>query len=131
MQSNLNPYLSFAGKAREALTFYQTIFGGEATFSTFGEAGVPSAPSEGIMHAQLTVDGKPLIMASDGMDDKEFKGFSLSLSGTAGEELRNYFDKLAEGGQITKPLEKESWGDEFGMVVDKFGVNWMFNITAV
>jgi len=130
MNSSLNVYLSFAGQARAAMTFYQSIFGGELTVTTFGEAGVSYGPPEDLMHAQLTVDGKAFLMASDGMDDKEFKGFSLALGGNDGDELRGYFNKLAEGGTVTKPLEKESWGDEFGMITDKFGVNWMVNIAS-
>ena len=130
MQATLNPYISFNGKAREAMEFYTSIFGGELTISTFADQHVPDAPADGVMHAQLAVDGTPIIMGSDGMDGKSFGGFSLSLSGSNAEELRGYFQKLAEGGQVTKPLEKESWGDEFGMVTDKFGIAWMVNISA-
>lgn len=130
MQAMLNPYLSFRGKAREAMAFYQSVFGGELHITTFAEQHVPDAPAEGVMHAQLDVDGKALLMGSDAMDDTAFKGFSLSLSGNNAEELRGYFQKLSEGGQVTKPLGKESWGDEFGMLVDKYGVAWMVNISA-
>lgn len=129
MQAILNPYISFNGKTREAMEFYKSIFGGELTISTFADQHVPDAPADGVMHAQLAVDGKPLIMASDGMDAQDLSGFSLSLSGNNADELRGYFEKLAEGGTITKTLEKESWGDEFGMVQDKFGVSWMVNIS--
>lgn len=129
MQAILNPYISFNGKTREAMEFYKSIFGGELTISTFADQHVPDAPADGVMHAQLAVDGKPIIMASDGMDAQELSGFSLSLSGNDSDELRGYFEKLAEGGTIAKPLEKESWGDEFGMVQDKFGVSWMVNIS--
>lgn len=129
MQAILNPYVSFNGKTREAMEFYKSIFGGELTISTFADQHVPDAPADGVMHAQLAVDGKPLIMASDGMDAQDLSGFSLSLSGNNADELRGYFEKLAEGGTITKTLEKESWGDEFGMVQDKFGVSWMVNIS--
>ncbi len=129
MQAILNPYVSFNGKTREAMEFYKSIFGGELTISTFADQHVPDAPADGVMHAQLAVDGKPIIMASDGMDAQGLSGFSLSLSGNNADELRGYFEKLAEGGSITKSLEKESWGDEFGMVQDKFGVSWMINIS--
>jgi PhnB protein len=64
------------------------------------------------------------------MDNEGLHGFSLSLSGSDADELREFFQKLTEGGEVTKPLAKESWGDEFGMVQDKFGVNWMVNIAA-
>jgi len=130
MKSMLNPYLSFKGKTREAMEFYKSVFGGELTITTFADQQVPNAPADGVMHAQLAVDGKPILMGSDGMDSKELQGFSLSLSGEAGDELRDYFEKLSERGTITKPLEKESWGDEFGMVVDKFGIMWMVNIST-
>jgi PhnB protein len=130
MQAVLNTYISFKGNAREAMEFYQSIFGGELSISTFADQHVPDAPADGVMHAQLAVDGNPIIMGSDGMDQAHLSGFSLSLSGNNAEELRGYFEKLSEGGQVTKPLEKESWGDEFGMLQDKFGVAWMVNISA-
>jgi PhnB protein len=130
MQATLNIYISFNGNTREAMEFYKSTFGGELTISTFADQHVPNAPADGVMHAQLAVDGKPIIMGSDGMDGKNLSGFSLSLSGENAEELHGYFEKLAEGGQVTKPLAKESWGDEFGMVQDKFGVAWMVNISA-
>lgn len=130
MQAVLNPYISFSGNARQAMEFYQSIFGGELAVSTFADQRVPDAPADGVMHAQLTVDGKTLVMGSDGMDQANLSGFSLSLSGSNAEELRGYFKKLSDGGQITKPLAKESWGDEFGMLQDKFGVAWMVNISA-
>lgn len=130
MHATLNPYINFGGKSREAMEFYKSVFGGELTINTFGDMKVPNAPADGVMHAQLAVDSVALLMASDGMDAVPISGFSLSLSGHNGDELREYFVKLSEGGQITKELSKESWGDEFGMVQDKFGINWMVNITA-
>lgn len=130
MQATLNPYINFGGKSREAMEFYKLVFNGELSITTFGELHVANAPVDGVMHAQLTVDGVSLLMASDGMDAAPISGFSLSLSGQNGDELREYFVKLSEGGQVTKELSKESWGDEFGMVQDKFGINWMVNISA-
>jgi len=130
MESMLNAYVNFNGKTREAMEFYKSVFGGELTISTFGEQHVPDAPADGVMHSQLNVDGKPLFMASDAMGEDHLSGFSLSLSGNNGEELRTYYQKLSDGGQVTKPLEKESWGDEFGMLTDKFGLAWMVNISA-
>lgn len=130
MTSALNPYISFNGKAREAMEFYKDVFGGELNISTFADQGVTDAPADGVMHAQLAVDGKTLLMGSDGMDAAAIQGISLSLSGNDAEELRGYFAKLSEGGTVTKRLEKESWGDEFGMLTDRFGIAWMVNITA-
>jgi PhnB protein len=130
MNSILNPYISFNGQAREAMEFYKSVFGGDLTVSTFADQGVTTGPADGVMHAQLSVDSKPLIMGSDGMDETAIEGVSLSLSGDDADELHDYFAKLSEGGQVTMPLKKESWGDEFGMCVDKFGVAWMVNIAA-
>lgn len=130
MHATLNPYVNFNGTAREAMEFYQSIFGGELTITTFGDMHMPDAPANGVMHSQIAVDGTPVLMGSDGMGKEDFGGFSLSLSGDDADELRGYFQKLGEGGKITKPLEKESWGDEFGMLVDKHGVTWMVNIAA-
>lgn len=129
MKATVNPYISFNGKTREAFEFYNSIFGGEITISTFADQHVPNAPADGVMHAQLEVNNTIILMGSDGMDNTKVSGFSLSLSGDDADELRGYFQKLAADGQITKPLEKESWGAEFGMLQDKFGISWMVNIT--
>jgi PhnB protein len=129
MTSNFTPYLSFKD-TRGALNFYQSVFGGEVTINTFGDYNVPDAPSDGVMHGQLTVDGKPLIMASEAWDGQyDIKGFSISLSGNNSEELRGFYEKLSKGGTISQPLVKSDWGSEFGIVIDQFGVSWMFDIS--
>jgi PhnB protein len=133
MASTLNPYLSFRGDARQALEFYQSVFGGELTLSTFGEFGMPGADADGIMHGQLETPSGYTLMASDtpeGMDYKPGTNITVSLSGDDTEELRGYFAKLAEGGTVTMPLEKQMWGDEFGQCVDKFGIPWMANVSS-
>jgi len=82
------------------------------------------------MHAQLETPAGYTLMASDtppGMEHSAGSAISVSLSGD-GDELRSYFEKLSAGGTVTMPLEKQMWGDEFGMCVDQFGVNWMANI---
>ena len=135
MKSKLNPYISFDGNAREAMEFYKSVFGGELKLSSFAEmGGAPEGidPSK-IMHAVLTADNDITIMAADtatGM--REFvagTNISLSLSGDNEQELTDYYNKLADGGKIESPLKKESWGDTFGMCIDKFGTFWMINIT--
>jgi PhnB protein len=129
MTSTLNPYINFKNNAREAMVFYKAVFGGDYTVMTFGEAGIPNMPADGVMHTQLNVDGKPLVMGSEANGDQhEFGGMSISLSGIDADELRGYFTKLSDGGIVMQPLIKASWGDEFGMLRDKFGITWMFNI---
>ena len=84
------------------------------------------------MHAQLETPAGYTLMASDapaGHAAREGSNISVSLSGDDADDLRGYFAKLSEGGSVTMPLEKQMWGDEFGMCVDPFGVQWMVNIS--
>jgi PhnB protein len=53
----------------------------------------------------------------------------ISVSGDDADELRSYFAKLMDGGSVEVPMEKQGWGDEFGMGTDRFGVSWLVNIT--
>jgi PhnB protein len=130
--TRLNPYLNFPGNAREAMEFYHDVLGGELTISTFGEFGSPDpATKDGVMHAILESPSGFALMASDlapNMQHKPGENISISLSGEDADELRGYWDKLAAKGTVTMPLEKQVWGDEFGMCVDQFGIGWMVNI---
>ncbi|WP_194813668.1 VOC family protein [Nocardia sp. XZ_19_385] len=134
MVSKLNPYLGFSDTARTALEFYREVFGGELSMNTFGEFGDQAAGgAELIMHGRLETPSGFTLMAADtppGMDYKPGSSISVSLSGDDAEELRGYWEKLIAGGTVTVPLEKQMWGDEFGMCQDKFGVDWMVNIGA-
>jgi PhnB protein len=131
--TRLNPYLSFPGTARDAMAYYQSAFGGELVLTACGESGEEDAAvADKIMHAMLETPGGLTLMAADtppGMDYSPGNTITVSLSGENGDELRGYWDKLADGGQVTMPLEKQMWGDEFGMVIDRFGTPWMVNIT--
>ncbi len=135
MKSQLNPYLSFKDNARQAMEFYQTVFGGELTMNTFKEFQASEDPNEDdkIMHSQLVADNGITFMASDTPNQMEYKpgaSISMSLSGDHEAELQSYFEKLSAGGMVTMPLEKAPWGDSFGMCTDRFGVNWLVNISA-
>ncbi len=134
MQTQLNPYLSFKDTTRQAMEFYKTVFGGELKIDTFEEYHASEDPSENdkIMHSMLKADGITF-MASDTPNSMEYKpgnNFSMSLSGDNEEELRGYWEKLSEEGTIVMPLEKAPWGDIFGMVTDKFGIQWMVDISS-
>jgi PhnB protein len=132
MGSRLNPYVMFDGNAREAMEFYKGVFGGDLSLNTFGEYGAPEPTvADKVMHAQLETDRGFTLMASDpppGVDRQPGNNISISLSGEDAGELRGYWEKLSMGGTVTMPLEKQMWGDEFGQVVDKFGISWMVNI---
>ncbi|HYZ56590.1 MAG TPA: VOC family protein [Streptosporangiaceae bacterium] len=133
MASQLNPYLNFNGDARQAMEFYQSVFGGNLNLNTFAEFGAKDSPDAArIMHGMLETDAGYTIMAADVTSDMEYApmaGFSVSLSGDDGDALRGYWEKLSANGTTTMPLQKQAWGDEFGMCVDQFGVPWMVNIS--
>ena len=135
MQTKLNPYVSFKSNTREAIQFYQSVFGGELRMNTFKEFQASQDPSEDnlIMHAELETENGMTLMASDTPARMEYRpgnNISLSLSGENEAELTAYFQKLSAGGTITMPLTKAMWGDMFGMCTDKFGVGWLVNISA-
>ncbi|TXK17748.1 VOC family protein [Homoserinibacter sp. GY 40078] len=135
MSMTLNPYLNWRTGAREAMERYQEIFGGELTVSTFADGGMEVEPAEAhlVMHAQLETPAGFTLMGADTpshMPLSEGSSISVSISGDDGEALRSYWDGLLEGGTLTVPLEQAPWGDAFGMLVDRFGVAWLVNITA-
>ncbi|MBO2445883.1 VOC family protein [Actinomadura barringtoniae] len=133
MASRLNPYISFNGDARQAMEFYKEVFGGQLNVNTFADLG-PQDGVEGdkIMHAMLETDAGYTIMASDTPPHMEYnpgKNITMSLSGDDSDRLRGYWDSLSAGGTVQVPLDKQAWGDEFGMVTDRFGIDWMVNIS--
>jgi len=134
MASRLNPYISFAGNARQAMEFYNGVFGGSLTLNTFGEFGAPDGPeADKIMHAMLETDSGFTLMGADtppGMEHNPGDTVAVSLSGDDTDELRGYWQKLSDGGTVSVPLEKQMWGDEFGACVDQYGISWMVNVAA-
>lgn len=130
----VKPYLFFDGRCEEALTFYRSAIGAETTFLLrFKDS--PEAPQEGcvapgaddkIMHAAFKV-GDTLIMASDGRCEgrPSFQGFALTISVRDEAEADRVFAAMSEGGQVQMPLAKTFFSPRFGMLADRFGVNWM------
>ncbi len=117
------------------MEFYKTVFGGTLTMNTFKEFHASEDPAEGdkIMHAMLEAENGITFMASDTPNHLAYQGgaaISMSLSGDNETELRGYWDKLLSGAVVVMPLEKAPWGDTFGMLKDKFGIQWMVNITG-
>ncbi|MFI5938283.1 VOC family protein [Actinoplanes sp. NPDC051494] len=135
MASRLNPYIAFAdGNARTAMEFYHSILGGKLDVNTFGQFGAPDpALADKVMHAQLETGHGFTLMGADtppGMEHVPGNTIAVSLSGDDADDLRGWWEKLAEGGTVTLPLEKQMWGDEFGTLKDKFGIEWMVNIVT-
>lgn len=131
MAALLNPYIHFEASAREAMEFYQSLFGGELNVMTFGDMGMEGDTAGHVMHAQLQAPNGFALMASDtppGMTLTKGETVTISLSGDDETELRGWFEALAEGGEVHEPLKKQVWGDLFGQTADKFGVTWLVNI---
>ncbi|MCW9705522.1 VOC family protein [Fodinibius salsisoli] len=128
-----NPYLTFGGNCREAMTFYQTCFGGELTFQTIAETPIADQCPEGmqdqIMHSLLS-KGDFVLMATDMTQADEIitgNDMAISLNFDNEKEIKRCFDELSDGGTIIEPLEEKSWGALFGVTNDKFGKVWMLN----
>jgi PhnB protein len=128
----LIPYLYFAGNAREVLNFYKDALNGDIVqLGTYGEGPMPCDEDykDKVMHARFVFDGNTIMMSDS------FKGQPVSTNGNIQlsvevddeKKLDEVFNKMAEGGKITMPLADQFWGARFGMITDKFGVNWMFN----
>lgn len=128
---NLCPYVTFHGQAAEAMRFYQSVLGGEITSSTFGEFGATDDPAyvDQVMHAQLDAEGLVLMGADlpPGMPHTPGQTIQICLYGDDEQGLRARFDALSEGGTVGVPFEKAPWGDTFGMLTDRFGIDWLVN----
>jgi PhnB protein len=132
--AKLNPFLRFNdGKCREAMNFYKECFGGELTFQTIGESPMAKEVDESkqdlIMHAELKVNDFFSFTASDMMRDKAVVGdnVGVTLNCDSEAEIKEHFEKLSAGGEVFMPLEDMFWGALFGVVTDKYGIEWMLN----
>jgi PhnB protein len=125
-------YIHFDGNCREAMQFYQKCLGAELQLMALpDDTGKPSTdPAAKIMHSQLSRNGQPLFMASDGGPGGTHKAgnnFSVSVECESIAEIERLFAAVGENGKVTMPLGDVPWGARFGMLTDRFGVQWMFN----
>ncbi|RYJ41970.1 VOC family protein [Flavobacterium beibuense] len=131
----VNPYLNFNGNTEEAFNFYKSVFGGEfATIMRFGDTpgceNMPETEKNGIMHVALPM-GSSILMGTDvpkSMEQVKFgTNSSITIDAESREEAKRLFDGLAAGGKIGMPMDDMFWGAYYGMLTDKFGVQWMIN----
>ena len=137
--ATINPYLNFAGNTEEAFAFYKSVFGGEfLAVQRFGDLpgadGMPIQERDKIMHIALPI-GRNTLMATDMLESmgqrlQAGNNLSVSVEATSDDEARKIFNRLSSGGAISTPFEKMVWGAYFGMLTDKFGVQWMVNYDA-
>lgn len=129
----ITPYLNFAGACREAMTFYQTVFGGELEMTAHKDTPsaehVPAEMQNQIMHAVLTT-GDGVLFGSDApmASANNFSGVYLSLHPETVEEADRIFAALKDGGEVEMNLEETFWAKRFGMLRDRWGVKWMINV---
>lgn len=137
----LNPYLNFDGKARVALEFYQSVLGGSLTLTQYDAfPALMSGPSEAskIMHGQLETEDGMTVIAADypasmaAAAQTSLSGHSVSVSGDAADRLTAIWSALAEGATVQQPFESAPppWGDVFGSLTDRFGVDWMVMLSG-
>jgi len=136
---SVNPYLSFNGNTEEAFKFYQSVFGGELQMVRFRDmADIMGASEEHldkIANVGLPLEGGSMLMGDDGaavMGQPLTVGnnVSINLEAESAEEAERLFHGLAAGGQTTMPLEETEWAEKFGMLTDRFGINWSVNYTG-
>ena len=135
--ATINPYLNFLGNTEEAFNFYRSVFGGDFAmvqrFKDTPEADrVPDAEKNMIMHIALPIGKNNILMGTDALKSMGHTitggtNFSLSIDAESEEEAEKLFNGLAEGAKVTMPLAKAFWGAYFGMLTDKFGIQWMVN----
>jgi PhnB protein len=135
----LNPYLNFNGNTEEAFLFYKSVFGGAFLAlmryrDTPEAAKVPAGEQDKIMHIALAV-GQHILMGTDTLASMEHHvqpgtQVSISVSAESNNEAVAVFNGLAEGGRVTVPFQPMFWGDNFGMLTDRFGVQWMVSYTT-
>lgn len=141
-KARVTTYLNFPGNTEEAFNFYKKVFGGEFTgrgLQRFGDANLPAgippmseADKKLILHAELTILGGHVLMATDAPESMGFKmvhgnNMHINLEPQSREETKRLFDELSGGGKITMPLEDMFFGAYFGELTDKYGINWMLN----
>jgi len=128
----INTYLTFDGNCRDAMKFYERCFGAKLELMPFSEGPgqVPPEAKDRVMHAKLSKGSVVLLMASDTMPGMAFRqgnNFSVCLQCESLEEIERLFAAVGEEGKVTMALQDTFWGARFGMVTDRFGINWMFN----
>ena len=127
----VNPYIAFKGNAKEAIEFYKDALDAEVLFSqSYGES--PKAemgPADAIMHATIKVVDSHIMMCDDMRPEAASTAgnISLAIGLNDTDTAKKFFNNLAQGGTITMPLDKTFWAEAFGMLTDKFGINWMVN----
>jgi PhnB protein len=127
----VSPYIAFRGNCKEAIDFYTKALGGELLFSqTYGDSPMSEmGHADAIMHATIKVGETNFMLCDDFHTENFVTGGNISMTIGLDEvdKAKTIFDNLSDGGKVTMPLDKTFWAEAFGMLTDKFGINWMVN----
>ena len=129
------PYLAFDGTCADAMRYYEKVLGGTIKVMMSGKDSPHKDPmiesfGDRILNAQLELPGGVFLFGGDAPPTMEYQGmhgFSITLNLDTVEEGEEIFNKFADGGHVTMPYSPTFWAEKFGMVSDKFGVNWIIN----
>jgi PhnB protein len=136
MSVTTTTHLNFRGRAREALDFYQTVFGGRTVAVTYKDAGAVQDENEAdwVMWGEVAGDDGFHVMAYDVPSalpwDQGANPFFVSVRGEGADEISALWAKLSEGSTVVSPLEPARWAPLYGMLTDRFGVTWVLDVTA-
>jgi PhnB protein len=136
IMKSVTTYIHFNGNCRQAMSFYQKCLGGDLHLQPNADAsGKPSSdPNATIMHAQLTGGSAAALMASDSSPEgpvHQGNNFSVSVECDSLVEIERQFSAIGENGRVRLPLGDMPWGARFGMLTDQFGIQWIFNCSAI
>ena len=137
-------YLNFRRNTEEAFNFYKSVFGTEFIGEVNRMGTAPQDPSKPplseedknlVMHVALPILGGLVLMGTDAPESMGFKlvegnNVFINLEPDTRADTDKLFNALAEGGKIGMPLQEMFWGDYFGSLTDKFGIQWMFNCSS-
>ena len=133
----LEPYLFFNGRSDEAIAFYRTALNAEVVMRMLykespekSQMPLPPGWEEKVMHANIKIGSANMLLSDGCGEDQKFEGFSLALTFNDDAEAKRAFDALVEGGEVNMPLTKTFFATSFGMLRDRFGVNWMLMVPA-
>ena len=129
----VNPYLTFNGNCFEAFNHYKKVFGGEfeaiQKFKDEPGSNHPASDANRILHVSLPLSKGFMLMGSDRATSmgsgSPGDNISLSLNATSKKEADDVFKGLSDSGTVTMAMATTFWGSYFGMVTDKFGIQWM------
>lgn len=137
-QNSINPYLTFNGNCEDAFNFYRSVFGGEFPYvgrfkdmpPMEGQPPMSEEVGNMIMHVSLPIGDGTVLMGSDSSSEwghatNVGNNFNISINAKSREEANRLYQSLAEGGKQTMPMNQTFWGSYFGMLTDKFDIQWM------